>query len=133
MSDVIIALVFGLLALVASHLTRNAGQPRNDMKTSWAVIERKAEPEKDVIYYVKVEVDGKMVEGKSVTYRYTEKHLHVGDRVPVNYYMTEKGWVRVIFRDPDMSDGSEQARKVPTRLRWAAIGFFVLAALLLVF
>ena len=133
MSDAVIALVFGLLALAASYLTRNAGQPKRNLKSSWAVIERKAEPDKEVIYYVKVEIDGRWVEGKSITYRYTAKHLHVGDRVPVNYYMTNAGWPRVVFRDPDMPDGSEQAKKVPQGLRWVAIAFFVLAALLLVF
>lgn len=124
--------VFACIFLLLSFLFRNSGKEKRMDGRADAIIYNVSHYDADVNYYVKFEVDGKVITGKTVAYRSGGKSYARGDCVPIEYYFTKTGWVRAKILDDEMKAFGETAKAFPKLLFRVSVGFFVLAVVMAV-
>lgn len=123
-------IVLFVISIIFAFLTFLLWRFRNkkyQTKTATALVERITHSEGFINYYVKFDVDGETIEGRSIAYRPTIKTYTKGDYVPIEYYFTKNDWVRVIILDDELYPINNSFESVEKVLMWISIGFLIIS------
>lgn len=132
MQEVRTLIILSILFSIFSFLTRNYGREKTGLQKAEATINRISDHDSRIIYYVSFQEGGKIVNGKSITYRASGKCYDEGDKVLIGYYYTKAGWPRVVIQDDCLISSRDTAKKLSRILLYVSLGFAIVAVLLLV-